>query len=88
MVNPLGNKVAFFSVELSAEQRNALGARSKRTIIFEAELMAMVLAFSVWKKQSLDHPVSYALLTTILQEMSQSLGAVETTLQMFWWNSF
>ena len=41
--------MAFFSVELSAEQRNALGARSKRTIIFEAELLAMVLAFSVWK---------------------------------------
>ena len=49
LVNPLGNKVAFFSVELSAEQRNALGAGSKRTIIFEAELLAMVLAFSVWK---------------------------------------
>ena len=49
LVNPLGCKVAFFSVELSMEQRHALGSECKKTIIFEAELLAMVLAFSVWK---------------------------------------
>ena len=49
LVNPLGEKVAFFSMELSTEQRRALGAEFKKTIIFEAELLAMVLAFSVWR---------------------------------------
>ena len=49
LVNPLGKKVAFFSVELSAEQRRALGTEFKKTVIFEAELLAMVLAFSLWK---------------------------------------
>ena len=49
LVDPLGKKAAFFSIELSVEQRQALGAEFKKTIIFEAELLAMVLAFSVWK---------------------------------------
>ncbi|CAL1147099.1 unnamed protein product [Cladocopium goreaui] len=43
LVNLLGEKVAFFSMELSTEQRRALGAEFKKTIIFEAELLAMVL---------------------------------------------
>ena len=49
LVNPMGHKVAFFSIELSVEQRSSLGAEFKKTIIFEAELLAMVLAFSVWR---------------------------------------
>ena len=49
LINPMGKKVAFFSIQLSAEQRNALGAESKKAIIFESELLAMVLAFSVWR---------------------------------------
>ena len=49
LVNPIGKKVAFFSLELSAAHRQALGTDFKKTVIFEAELLAMVLAFSIWK---------------------------------------
>ena len=39
-----------FAVELSLEQTNLLGALHKKTIIFEAELLAIVLAFAIWGK--------------------------------------
>ena len=48
LVGPGGVKLAFFSIELTVEQMNLLGARTKRTIIFESELLALVLAFSIW----------------------------------------
>ena len=38
-----------FSLCLSDEQMVLLGAKSKRNIIFEAELLAMVLAIKVWQ---------------------------------------
>ena len=47
LVNPLGEKVSFFALDLSEQQMNALGDDWKKTIIFRAELLAMVLAFSV-----------------------------------------
>eukprot|EP00435_Cladocopium_sp_Y103_P015320 s4862_g3.t1 len=49
LVDPMGTKVAFFSVNLSEEQMRRLGADHKRTIIFEAELLALVVAFAIWK---------------------------------------
>lgn len=38
----------FFSVELSAEQRLALGENHKQQIIFEAETLCGVLAYFIW----------------------------------------
>ena len=42
LVDPLGHVVEFFSDQLSAEQISMLGASFKKTIIFEAELLALV----------------------------------------------
>lgn len=49
LVNPAGQKEAFFSLSLDEDQMDLLGASIKKTIIFEAELLAMVVAFSAWK---------------------------------------
>ena len=50
LVGPLANKVAFFSISLDEDQMGILGADTKKTIIFESELLAMVVAFSVWRE--------------------------------------
>ena len=50
LVGPNGKQVAYFSVSLSDEQMELLGSETKKTIIFEAELLALVLAFSVWRE--------------------------------------
>ena len=49
LVDPAGRMVAFFSVCLSDGHMALLGAKTKRTIIFEAELLALILAFATWK---------------------------------------
>ena len=49
LVSPKGEQAAFFSVSLNSDQLELLGADTKKTIIFEAELLALVLAFSVWR---------------------------------------
>ena len=50
LVGPNGSKVAFFSISLDDDHMGILGVDTKKTIIFEAELLAMVLAFSVWRE--------------------------------------
>ena len=49
LVGPNGVKAAFFSWSLDDDYMGILGAEIKKTIIFEAELLALVLAFSVWR---------------------------------------
>ena len=50
LVSPNGTKVDFFSIALDKDQMEVLGAGLKKTIIFEAELLAVVVAFSAWRK--------------------------------------
>jgi hypothetical protein len=50
LVGPNGKQAAYFSVALSNEQMELLGSETKKTIIFEAELLALVLAFSIWRE--------------------------------------
>ena len=49
MVSPDGVPAAMFSICLTEQQMAALGAKNKRSIIFEAEMLAMVLAMKVWQ---------------------------------------
>ena len=49
LVDPNGRVVEFFSIQLTAERMTKLGADTKKTIIFEAELLGLVLALSIWK---------------------------------------
>jgi len=49
LVSPTGQKVAFFSLALDEDQMELMGSGVKKTIIFEAELLAMVVAFSAWR---------------------------------------
>ena len=51
LVNHLGQKLEFFSGQLTQDQMIELGVMQKKTIIFEAELLALVLAFSLWRVQ-------------------------------------
>ena len=41
--------VQYFSLELDTKTRSILGEQSKKQIIFEAETLAAVVAFSLWK---------------------------------------
>ena len=50
LVGPNGKQAAYVSVALSNEQMELLGSETKKTIIFEAELLALVLAFSIWRE--------------------------------------
>ena len=49
LVSPDGIPAAMFSTCLSESQMSSLGARDKKSIIFEAEMLAMVLAIQVWR---------------------------------------
>ena len=44
-----GKCVEYFSLELDARGRETLGEMKKKQIIFEAETLAAVIAFAVWK---------------------------------------
>ena len=57
LINPYGVPVSFFSLCLKEEQMQLLGSRAKRTIIFAAELLALVLAFAIWKKRLMAVPL-------------------------------
>ena len=57
LVEPSGKPASFFSCCLSGDQMQCLGASSKKTIIFEAELLALVLAFAVWRNKLEGAPV-------------------------------
>jgi hypothetical protein len=49
LISPDGIPAAAFSLSLTEDQMAALGAKCKRSIIFEAELLAMILAMRVWQ---------------------------------------
>ena len=48
LVDTSGNLKAAFSAQLGPEVRRVLGEPSKKTIIFECELFALLLAMTVW----------------------------------------
>ena len=52
-----GEPLNFFSVELSILQMNQLGADKSSTVMFEAELCAVVLAFVLYKQILFSRPV-------------------------------
>eukprot|EP00435_Cladocopium_sp_Y103_P018570 s3790_g4.t1 len=54
-----GKAIQAFSLQLSDEQIAALGGSSKKTIIFEAELLALIVAFSLWKNILRNTPVVF-----------------------------
>eukprot|EP00435_Cladocopium_sp_Y103_P054817 s1566_g18.t1 len=54
-----GHAVQAFSLCLTQDQIHALGGASKKTIIFEAELLAVIVAFSLWKNLLANSPVVF-----------------------------
>ena len=59
MYDPFGRPVEFFSLGLSPERIKCLGGDSKETVIFEAELLALVVAMSQWSPVFQGRPVVY-----------------------------
>ena len=57
LVGPSGICESFFSICLQQQFMELLGSETKKTIIFEAELLALVLAFALWKPQLTSVPV-------------------------------
>ena len=56
-MDPAGRVVNFFSTCLSEDYMTLLGAKTKKTIIFEAELLALILAFALWKLELVAAPL-------------------------------
>ena len=54
-----GSALQVFSFNLSDFHMNALGVSVKRTIIFEAELLAVIVAFVLWKNVVSKSPVVF-----------------------------
>ena len=48
LINPFGIKQQFFSDRLTKQQLSLLGAGPKKTVIFEAELLALIVAMTTW----------------------------------------
>ena len=56
LVNSKGEQVSAFSFMLRPEDLAALGYPEKSTVIFEAELLALLVSFMLWKKFLKGHP--------------------------------
>ena len=57
LFGPTGELHSFFSHCLNDEQREALGELRKKTIIFEAELLSVCIAFALWSRLFAGHPI-------------------------------
>lgn len=51
-----GRQLAAISISLNADDLNALGYPAKSTVIFEAELLALVLCVKIWRKLLRNRP--------------------------------
>ena len=56
LVDHRGAQVAAFSCKLDYELLKVLGFPAKSTVIFEAELLALLLGMSLWKKKLRGRP--------------------------------
>ena len=59
LLNPAGRLVAAFSALVPEWLRKLLGESSKETIIFEAELVALICAMRLWKLKLQGQPVLF-----------------------------
>ena len=59
LVGPDGRYREFFSTRLQPSQLKALGAESRRTVIFEAELLAVLVALTAWSNRLEACPVVF-----------------------------
>lgn len=50
LVNGRGELISFFSERLSADHLKTLGHGAKKTVIFEAELLALIVGVTVWER--------------------------------------
>ena len=50
LVDSTGQPIQYFSLCLSDEQISSLGGDGKKTIIFEAEMIAVILALKTWQE--------------------------------------
>ena len=57
LVDHAGAYISAFSLELKREDLSALGYPEKSTVIFEAEMLALLVALILWKKRLRNHPV-------------------------------
>ena len=57
LVDHAGRYVSAFSFKLKLEHLEALGYPSKSTVIFEAEMLAVLISLALWKKFIRNHPL-------------------------------
>ena len=50
LVNHLGNQIAALSISLSVTELKFLGYPQKSTVIFEAEVLAIVICLKLWRR--------------------------------------
>ena len=57
LVDHVGNYISAFSFQLRPSDLTLLGYPAKSTVIFEAEMLALLVALVLWKKHLRNHPV-------------------------------
>eukprot|EP00435_Cladocopium_sp_Y103_P061402 s464_g23.t1 len=77
--DPALGKKQFFSCEVDTEKRDLLGEQSKKQIIFEAETLAAVLAYLLWKPD-LDGKKSFLYVDNEGSKFSLIRGASENAM--------
>eukprot|EP00438_Fugacium_kawagutii_P023433 Skav223482 [mRNA] locus=scaffold643:15800:17638:+ [translate_table: standard] len=99
LVNPQGRVVSFFSEQLSKRHLEILGWGEKKTVIFEAELLGMIVAMTLWEKvirgalvvcyidnnSARDVAISGAARNSAAHNLLEKLIAVEMSSNGFFW---
>eukprot|EP00438_Fugacium_kawagutii_P025712 Skav210468 [mRNA] locus=scaffold737:33999:35231:+ [translate_table: standard] len=99
LISSSGKLVSFFSQQLNVGQLQLLGWGSKKTVIFEAELLALIAAVALWKRfiqgslvvcyidnnSARDVAISASARNSCANNLLDKLVAVEMDTSSFYW---
>ena len=74
LVDMMGRAAQYFSLCLSDEQIGDLGGSSKKTIIFEAEMVAVILAIRLWMER-----IRHAMVICFIENNSARVIAISAS---------
>lgn len=72
LLDPWGNQLSALKFGLNNEDLQTLGFPGKSTVIFEAELLALLVCFTVWKKQLHNRPCVFFIDNNATRDVSIS----------------
>ena len=72
LLDPWGNQLSALKFGLDSDALQTLGYPEKSTVIFEAELLALLVCFTVWKKQLRNRPCVFFIDNNATRDVSIS----------------